>query len=68
MGFAACVGGNGGFLVRGDGLRQVAGVGVAELFAHYGVGLQLGLGDHPAHAQAGAQHFAERPTVGNPFA
>ena len=40
-------------VLGGSGLGKGAGVGIAELFAHGGLGQQLGRGNHPAHAQAG---------------
>ena len=46
-----------------SGLRKGAGVGIAELLAHGGLGQQLGLRNHPAHAQARAEHLAQGPAV-----
>ena len=50
-------------VLRGGGLGKGAGVGIAELLAHGGLGQQLGLGNQPAQAQAGRQHFAERAAM-----
>ena len=46
-------------VLRGRGLGKGAGVGVAELLAHGGLGQQLGRRNQPAHAQAGAEYLAE---------
>ena len=50
-------------VLRRGGLGEGAGVGVAELLAHGGLGQQFGRADHPAHAQAGAQHLGQRAAV-----
>ena len=49
-------------------MRQVAGVGVAELLAHSGVGEQRGWRDHPTDAQAGREDFAHAGAVCEPGA
>ena len=50
-------------VLRGRGLGEGAGVRVAELLAHGGLGQQLGRGNHPAHAQAGREHLAQTAAV-----
>ena len=49
--------------VLSPGLRKGAGMCIAELLAHGGLGQQLGRGNHPAHTQAGRKHLAQTAAV-----
>jgi hypothetical protein len=53
-------------VMRGDGLGQVAGVGITELLAHGGVGQQCGRRNHPTQTQTRRQNFAERSAMSQP--
>ena len=49
-------------------MREIAGVGVAELLAHGGVGERRGWRDQPTDAQTGRQDFAHAAAVREPVA
>ena len=55
-------------VMRRRGLRECGGVRIAELFAHGGARQHIGRRNHPAHAQTGGQHFAQRAAMDEPIA